>query len=60
MPDRPDAKAAFDRWVRRSLQERYAPALREPLPEALLHVLDATDRAACALGDAAGIVEPVR
>ena len=33
----------FDRWVREALRERYAPALREPLPEALMHLLDAAD-----------------
>ena len=29
----------FDRWVERSLRQRYAPALREPLPENLLDLL---------------------
>lgn len=36
-------EAMFDRWVREALRERYAPALCEPLPEALLRLLDAAD-----------------
>ena len=31
--------AAVDRWVQRSLRERYAAALREPLPEMLTKLL---------------------
>ncbi len=31
--------AAVDGWVQRSLRERYAAALREPLPEALTKLL---------------------
>ena len=44
MPVRPETEAIFDRWVRSILHERYAPTLREPLPEALRRVLDAADR----------------
>ncbi len=32
-------EAAVDRWIERSLRERYAAALREPVPEALLKLL---------------------
>ncbi len=43
MQTRHEAEAVFDRWVRDTLHERYASALREPLPAALLHLLDAAD-----------------
>jgi hypothetical protein len=60
MPVRHETEAVFDRWVREALQTRYAPALREPLPEALLRLLDATDREECTLGDGTGALERVR
>ena len=44
MPVRSETEAIFDRWVRSILRERYAPTLREPLPEALLRLLDTMDR----------------
>ena len=31
--------AAVDRWVQRSLRDRYASALREPVPEWLTELL---------------------
>ncbi len=31
---------AVDRWVRKSLAQRFDETLREPLPEALLKLLD--------------------
>jgi hypothetical protein len=43
---RDEAEAALDRWVREALRERFALALREPLPETLLHLLDASERQA--------------
>ena len=44
MPDlRPDHDRAVDRWIQRSLIERYSPTLREPLPEALVKLLDSKD-----------------
>jgi hypothetical protein len=30
---------AIDRWVQRSLRERYDPMLREPVPDALTRLL---------------------
>lgn len=59
MPARHEAEVAFDRWVRKVLQARHAAALREPLPEALLRLLDATDQAERALGGV-GALEPAR
>ncbi len=35
-----DMEAVFDRWVRDALQERFALAPSEPLPEALLRLLE--------------------
>ncbi len=44
VPVRYEAEAMFDRWVHSILRERYAPTLGEPLPEALLRLLDAVDQ----------------
>ena len=33
--------AAFDRWLRDSLRREYAAIQHEPVPDALLHLLDA-------------------
>ena len=41
MPDlRPDEVRAVDQWIQRSLIERFSPTLREPLPDALVRLLD--------------------
>ena len=37
--------AAIDLWVRRSLREKFAASLREPLPEVLVQLLAANDPA---------------
>ncbi len=44
MQARRDAETMLDRWMRSALRERYAPALREPLPEALFRLLDNAER----------------
>ena len=36
---RPQNDNLVDRWLQRSLAERYASTLREPIPEALLRLL---------------------
>ncbi len=43
MLTRHEAETMLDRWMRATLRERYAPALREPLPEALARLLDDAD-----------------
>jgi hypothetical protein len=43
MQSRHEMVTVFDRWVQDALRERYEPALREPLPEMLLRILDAVD-----------------
>ena len=37
---RPNDDQAIDRWLQQSLRERYADALREPVPQDLLDLLD--------------------
>ena len=44
MQTRHGAEAMLDRWMRATLRDRYAPALREPLPETLMRLLDDADR----------------
>ncbi len=43
MQTRDETEMVFDRWVQGTLQEQYGNALREPLPEALLRLLDAVN-----------------
>lgn len=40
MQARHEAETMLEHWMRLALRERYAPALGEPLPEALLRLLD--------------------
>lgn len=48
-----EMEAVFNRWVHEALRDRYAPALREPLPDVLLRLLDgADDRRSGAAADA--------
>ena len=44
MLTRHEAETMLDCWLRTTLRERYTPALREPLPEALARLLDDADR----------------
>ncbi len=44
MQARHEAETMLDRWMQATLRERYAHALREPLPEALVRLLDSADR----------------
>ena len=44
MQARHEANPMLDSWMRAALRERFAPALREPLPEALLRLLDEAER----------------
>ena len=46
MQTRHEAEAMLDRWMRATLRDKYAPALREPLPETLMRLLDSADRQA--------------
>jgi hypothetical protein len=39
LPRNPDP-VAFERWLREDLVRRFNPAIREPLPEELLSLLD--------------------
>lgn len=57
MPVRDETEAVLDRWMRGILHERYTPTLREPLPEALLRLLDAADQAGRACGEVAGVLK---
>ncbi len=43
MQSRHEMETVFDRWVQDALRERYERALREPLPEMLLRILDTVD-----------------
>lgn len=46
-PDRQAAKRsdAFDTWLERSLQDQYASVMREPIPQALLDMIEDDARA---------------